>query len=886
MNNDNDIVDLANQLSKTEEDLKKANETLKSLQEEKEKKNNITLIKDDNYDILKEQNEELELIHILLNEDIKKYKENLLKLKEEVKTNEKKILALKGENVKLKKKNKVDKEDIKENYNKNVILNIKDLRESTGFKFLKDSSKEPKEIENENNMDTVINNNEEMKKEYLELIKKKKEEFCEILSELKNKSNLFNDIINKQTETINEERNYLIEILQSVSDLREKANISDNNSNNFNDNIEEKIDEINIQFDKSFNILFQLEDIIFKINNTFGNNIENLLADIQTNVDNLDKNENKISFDNICNETNNNINEIKKIFFDLEKIKVNFDSKNNNIKDEINKLKILEKNLKDYDKNKKQNEPNINNINKNNFINKNNDNKIVNQIQISYNQIIEDKNSKIRSLGTSSFLYKVKEVSLKLDSYKSENLFRGSEEDLLEAYIDEEQLLRKNYHEICYIYDDYDLFDIYYDLKAVGLSEGIYFPKSIHRFDYDKIIEIQSFLINNIPSKYLQKKNIIEFDIKLYNFDSIRVHIIYKSKKDLSKLSKGKIEERSIFRSDYYGISRSLAGQKAKFSLILKGSFDIVNFGDYFLIRNTNNKNEVEYVWGGRVPYQGKRTLIMFSRKEAIWSFKHLSKYHGDNFIKRTNFYAPIKFIGGNNEIINIFPTSFQSTNIIIDEEKRRYIVEFTFTKYKDFEFIIEGKLKNKCKGEWEVDITDKEVEKRIPKSDKLTKPQLRLIAEKIIDEFDKNNKNNDFEYLDYMKIGLWVFKNIKYDYNYSGKMEYTSIDIYNMRAGVCHHFTQLSNALLYALGYKVIFVSGYACQNGKSFKTNKGHSWSLIKLEDNKWYPFDSTWGIFTGKLPVSHIFGSFFDRKITIGGIDRLTFDKYEMEGKFIES
>ena len=106
------------------------------------------------------------------------------------------------------------------------------------------------------------------------------------------------------------------------------------------------------------------------------------------------------------------------------------------------------------------------------------------------------------------------------------------------------------------------------------------------------------------------------------------------------------------------------------------------------------------------------------------------------------------------------------------------------------------------------------------------------------------------------------------------------------MRAGVCHHFTQLSNALLYALGYKVIFVSGYTCKNGKSFKTDTGHAWSLIKLEDNKWYPFDSTWGIFTGKLPVGHIFSSFFDRKITIDGRDRLIMDKNEMEGKFIES
>ena len=110
-------------------------------------------------------------------------------------------------------------------------------------------------------------------------------------------------------------------------------------------------------------------------------------------------------------------------------------------------------------------------------------------------------------------------------------------------------------------------------------------------------------------------------------------------------------------------------------------------------------------------------------------------------------------------------------------------------------------------------------------------------------------------------------------------------MDIYNKRVGVCHHFTRLSNALLYSLGYKVIYAAGYACINNNTFKTDTGHAWSLIQLDNKKWHPFDSTWGILTGKLPVGHIFGTFFNRGFRVRGHDSPRFDELEMEGKFIK-
>ena len=142
-----------------------------------------------------------------------------------------------------------------------------------------------------------------------------------------------------------------------------------------------------------------------------------------------------------------------------------------------------------------------------------------------------------------------------------------------------------------------------------------------------------------------------------------------------------------------------------------------------------------------------------------------------------------------------------------------------------------------------------------MPKEDVRDKDKLKLIAQKIIKEFDEKHKNSEFEYYDFMKIAEWVYTNIKYNIFYSGKTEYTALDIYEMKAGVCHHMTRLSNALLYSLGYKVAYVTGITANDSTFNIRNALHAWSIIKL-GNTWYPFDSTWGIYKGKVPITHIF------------------------------
>ena len=75
------LDDINAQLSSTEKMIKKAGDKIKDLKELKKKR--------ENPELFKEENEDLKLSHQLSLEDIKIYKEEILKLKEEVSKNKK-----------------------------------------------------------------------------------------------------------------------------------------------------------------------------------------------------------------------------------------------------------------------------------------------------------------------------------------------------------------------------------------------------------------------------------------------------------------------------------------------------------------------------------------------------------------------------------------------------------------------------------------------------------------------------------------------------------------------------------------------------------------------------------------------------------------------------
>ena len=81
--------------------------------------------------------------------------------------------------------------------------------------------------------------------------------------------------------------------------------------------------------------------------------------------------------------------------------------------------------------------------------------------------------------------------------------------------------------------------------------------------------------------------------------------------------------------------------------------------------------------------------------------------------------------------------------------------------------------------------------------------------------------------------------------------------------------------------------LSGYYCKTDTNkFDQYNLHNFSLIKLDDNKWHPFDTTYGIFTGKLHVGYVFRMFDKKELRLDNKNNnVIIDKNLINGKFIK-
>ena len=681
--------------------------------------------------------------------------------------------------------------------------------------------------------------------------KKKKNYELKIVG-IKDRNDEIKKVIKKQNNIINEYKNYIKEVKQKTQIYNEKMNIKFSDSNdNYDSN--EKLSSIYEQIEVIKKYISEIKEINLNAKDNFKNKIESELGYIQENLTDINnkkviKKKKLVSiFDNIEKK----FEEIEKIYKEFEESKKIFCEKNKKSEKEFNKLKLIVKSYyADFEKWKSKYEKNVENYN----FNINNQKKVATiKNDINKDNDLDKKNNNIDKYDSSKYnilLLKVKDPINRLNSFKDDSLFNNEEENKYENYKGKSFILHKNWNEMCYVYDNYNLYEINYDIQAIGLKKGSFFPTFNHEC-YDDT-QILSCEINGKKGKYKLIGTLMQIEYKLYNLDKAKIYLQYKN-------IKKKNEDRNLYRTERYGLRKSLARQIAKFTLILKtNSFEIIQFDKYIFSKNINSAGETEYIWGGLVPEEGNRILITFSRKKAYWSFRFISKIISINNrnIKNLTYSQSIVFIGGNNKIININYSSPQTTNIMKNEEKKELVAQYKNTESKEVTFEIKGILENNIE-EWVVDYSEEEIEKMMPEKDVADKEKLQEIAKKIIKDFDDQNKDTDFEFLDYMKIALWVYKNIIYNNSYTG-LKLSAMEIYKKRKGVCHHMTALSNALLYSLGYKVIHVHGMTGGKKTYFSNLNSHTWSLIKL-DNKWIPFDSTWGIILGKIPITHIFSNY---------------------------
>ena len=853
------------------------------------------------FHVLTKENHELEKEHEVNAKDIKEYKSQIEEIEKKLKSQNKEIESLTKENEKL-KSSKRDKSP-ERRYVKRNIRGISDVRKSFGFVLKKKKQQEKKEEkedkkedkkEEEENVTPGIDS--ESKKEEFEQLKKSKTDLEIQFHELQKKmGDLYNDM-KAQMNYIGNYRSYINALNEKILSFRQDLGISV---------IGQQIDFQKASDAKTEKLSKELQAILMKINqitiiasltkNGTLKKGENILQDIQSKLIEIDSNKN-LSFSYLSNRIESiedQIEILKDLCKTVEKSKNAVMDKRNDIESKIDQIKI---NFEQFMENYKEDKKKINDaiskkirkiIRKKSRkiledINKDMDDKNAEENEV-YNR--SKKEGEDYDLLHGSTLIGINDFGKNMNLFKSTILF-DNQNDVEENNSLKAKILKKNFNEVCYVYDDYDIHDINYEIKAVGLGGYSFFNNCSHGFYMGKEIEIITLEVNNKKAKYDYRNYNVSFDINLKNLQTAKVHLKYKEIKDSESLDPEERENQKLFRQEFYGLNENLAGQMGKYRLILKGTFDIVSFEEEIFMRNESNKREKEYIWGGKIPVGGKRTLVKLSKNEAIWSIKcstQVASRRGN--LQNTTLSVPMGFVGGNNDIIKLDYSSPQTKDIQVDEERRVYEINYRNTNYSEGDFVINGEIRNRCTGEWEVDLSDKIIEDNMFPEDKRDKKQLEKIARQIIEDFDRNNEDNIHKYLDYAKIGKWVYENIKYDLNYSGRTEMTAIDIYNQGVGVCHHMTRLANALLYSLGYKVIYTHGFACKTSTEFDVDSAHAWSLINVE-GKWFPFDATWDILSGKLPVTHIFQGFFNNSVSLTGTDGAHFSKKEQEtGKLIK-
>ena len=261
------------------------------------------------------------------------------------------------------------------------------------------------------------------------------------------------------------------------------------------------------------NIINQINDTIYTIKNRTLKKGENMLRTIETKLVEIN-NHKKITYWFLSYRMDivvNNIEDLKKLCQSLQRSLNDVMTQRKEIDKNINSLKIkIESFMNSYKEGKRKiNEAIRRTIRKTgkNFFNS--INKSLNNEQID-NKEEEDENQQIfdniaeegegegevdEDLLRGSTLIGINDFGKNIDLFKSKILFDNRNE-MQENRMRESKILRKNWNEVCYVYDDYDMHDVNFEIKAVGLGPFSSFNSCSTGFYMGKDIEIMSLEIN------------------------------------------------------------------------------------------------------------------------------------------------------------------------------------------------------------------------------------------------------------------------------------------------------------------------------------------------------------------------------------------------------
>ena len=394
-----------------------------------------------------------------------------------------------------------------------------------------------------------------------------------------------------------------------------------------------------------------------------------------------------------------------------------------------------------------------------------------------------------------------------------------------------------------------------FTLKAKNLPSDKYFTSYSITFGKNGTYSLINVEFKKKEGKCILNNKKFTFNFELYNEEEIDIILNY-------KMNNSNLFE--LYRFEHISLNYGI-GKEGLIQVTCKNKVSCIGTKKGILKQIKNNL----YEYKGKISENGISDFIIVGYGSAKWKAKiegYLLKNSIFDLLK-SKFETPKYFIGGNNKIKKYSISNNVAEKIDginIKDEHIKFIFQSYSLMSKKFFYKFEVDFSNIVKSNWDF-YYKKEYHPKMIRNVQIIKKAKEIIIK------DKSNEPK------YIKLGRWVNKNMKYDIKYLGK-KMSPEEILNKLIGVCEHYTILYNALLNSIGIKTIYTTGYAYNSKEKLLNNpldNYHAWTIAKI-DNKWIPLDSTWGIFEGKLPLSHVFDTFIQSNVTYNTCDGCDFKR----------
>lgn len=366
-------------------------------------------------------------------------------------------------------------------------------------------------------------------------------------------------------------------------------------------------------------------------------------------------------------------------------------------------------------------------------------------------------------------------------------------------------------------------------------ARNLFYNNWAYSFDKSLSVEIiEAKVINKqFKTEFSKITNELKFTFdKILNGDSIEFLFKYSIKNDYAF--------EKYTRQEFVSLPAFANGARGKLTVEIPDNLEVYSLNKNF------SQNGRKYEWINKIPKNGFSDIFSLTPKEARWNIEILNEIIGKETPSRISVQIPPYFIGGPGVIEKLrILTNYNEDVVKIEKNDDNIGVDFIKTDGKLTQIKLNSIIKN--------DLSNKVWLKFNPSDKEYT----------YIDQKTKNNLSKVIYQIQsisareespmYIEIAKWVHNYIKYDERYVEKNKMTAEDILKEGKGVCFHYSVLYDALLKSYGIPSIIVSGISYN--QEIDDFEMHSWNLV-FANGEWLSMDPTWGIYSGKLPISHIF------------------------------